>query len=230
MLTGIWGIGLVPTGDKDPFGLRRAALGVLRILMETPLPLDLADLIADAQAGFASGILTQPVTEPLLDFMLDRLRGLLKDAGHAQDVIEAVLAQRPTRIDLVPPKLAAVRDFLGLPEALALAAANKRIGNILKKAEGALPEPDVALLQETAEKALFERVTLIAPVVKSHVANEDYADALKVLASVRAEVDQFFEDVMVNVDEPLIRANRLGLLKSLFDLLNAVADISKLGV
>jgi glycyl-tRNA synthetase beta chain len=116
-----------------------------------------------------------------------------------------------------------------------LAAANKRIGNILKKAEGALPEPDVALLQETAEKALFERVTLIAPVVKSHVvkshvANEDYADALKVLASVRAEVDQFFEDVMVNVDEPLIRANRLGLLKSLFDLLNAVADISKLGV
>ena len=229
-LVGFFGIGQIPTGDKDPFGLRRAALGVLRILMETPLPLDLADLIADAQAGFASGILTQPVTEPLLDFMLDRLRGLLKDAGHAQDVIEAVLAQRPTRIDLVPPKLAAVRDFLGLPEALALAAANKRIGNILKKAEGALPEPDVALLQETAEKALFERVTLIAPVVKSHVANEDYADALKVLASVRAEVDQFFEDVMVNVDEPLIRANRLGLLKSLFDLLNAVADISKLGV
>jgi glycyl-tRNA synthetase beta chain len=123
-----------------------------------------------------------------------------------------------------------VRDFLGLPEALALAAANKRIGNILKKSDSAVAEPDVALLQETAEKALFERVTLIAPVVKSHVANEDYADALKVLASVRAEVDQFFEDVMVNVDEPLIRANRLGLLKSLFDLLNAVADISKLGV
>ncbi len=229
-LVGFFGIGQIPTGDKDPFGLRRAALGVLRILMETPLPLDLAELIADAQAGFAAGVLTQPVAEPLLDFMLDRLRGLLKEAGYAQDVIEAVLAQRPTRIDLVPPKLAAVRDFLGLPEALALAAANKRIGNILKKAEGSLPEPDVALLQEAAEKALFERVTLIAPVVKSHVANEDYADALKVLASVRAEVDQFFAEVMVNVDEPLIRANRLGLLKSLFDLLNAVADISRLGV
>ncbi len=100
----------------------------------------------------------------------------------------------------------------------------------LKKAEGDLPEPDATLLQEPAEKALFERVVLIAPVVKSHVGNEDYADALKVLASVRAEVDQFFEDVMVNVDEPLIRANRLGLLKSLFDQLNAVADISKLGV
>lgn len=229
-LTGFFGIGQIPTGDKDPFGLRRAALGVLRILMETPLPLDLAELIADAQAGFAAGVLTQPVAEPLLDFMLDRLRGLLKDAGHSQDVVEAVLTQRPTRIDLVPAKLAAVRDFLHLPEALALAAANKRIGNILKKAEGNLPEPDIALLQEPAEKALFERVVLIAPVVKSHVTNEDYADALKVLASVRAEVDQFFEDVMVNVDEPLIRANRLGLLKSLFDQLNAVADISKLGV
>ena len=175
-------------------------------------------------------MLTQPVAEPLLDFMLDRLRGLLKDAGHAQDVIEAVLAQRPTRIDLIPAKLAAVRDFLLLPEALALAAANKRIGNILKKAEQSLPEPDEALLQESAEKALFERVTLIAPVVKSHVANADYANALKALASVRAEVDRFFDDVMVNVDEPLLRANRLGLLKSLFDQLNAVADISRLGV
>ncbi|WP_153111787.1 glycine--tRNA ligase subunit beta [Propionivibrio limicola] len=229
-LVGFFGIGQIPTGDKDPFGLRRAALGVLRILMETPLPLDLATLIADAAAGFPANVLTQPVAEPLLDFMHDRLRGLLKDAGHAQDAIEAVLAQRPTRIDLVPAKLDAVRDFLHLPEALALAAANKRIGNILKKAEGNLPEPDVALLQEPAEKALFERVVLLAPLVHSHVANEDYGDALKVLASVRAEVDQFFEDVMVNVDEPLIRGNRLGLLKSLFDQLNAVADISKLGV
>lgn len=229
-LVGFFGIGQIPTGDKDPFGLRRAALGVLRILMESPLPLDLSDLIADAQAGFAAGVLTQPVAEPLLDFMHDRLRGLLRDAGHAQDAVEAVLAQRPTRIDLVPAKLAAVRDFLRLPEALALAAANKRIGNILKKAEGALPEPDVALLQEPAEKALFERVVLIAPLVKSHVANEDYADALKVLASVRAEVDRFFDEVMVNVDEPLLRGNRLGLLKALFDQLNAVADIARLAV
>jgi glycyl-tRNA synthetase beta chain len=229
-LTGFFGIGQIPTGDKDPFGLRRAALGVLRILMESPLPLDLAELIADAQAGFTAGVLTQPVSDPLLDFMLDRLRGLLKDAGHAQDAIEAVLAQRPTRIDCVPAKLAAVRDFQRLPDALALAAANKRIGNILKKAEGVLPEPDVALLQEPAEKALFERVVLIAPLVRSHVANADYADALKALAAVRAEVDRFFDEVMVNVDEPLLRANRLGLLKALFEQLNAVADISRLAV
>ena len=229
-LVGFFGIGQIPTGDKDPFGLRRAALGVLRILMEKPMPLDLGEMIAATSAAFPSGMLTSGFAEQLHDFMLDRLRGLLKDAGHAQDVIEAVLTQRPTRIDLVPAKLAAVRDFLHLPEALALAAANKRIGNILKKAEGTLPEPDMALLQEPAEKALFERVVLIAPLVGSHVANEDYADALKVLASVRAEVDKFFEDVMVNVDEPLIRANRLGLLKSLYNQLNAVADISKLGV
>ena len=229
-LVGFFGIGQIPTGDKDPFGLRRAALGVLRILMESPLPLDLAELIADARAGFAAGVLTQPVNEPLLDFMLDRLRGLLKDAGHAQDAVEAVLAQRPTRIDCVPAKLAAVRDFQRLPEALALAAANKRIGNILKKTEGKLPEPDVALLLEPAEKALFERVLLISPLVKSHVANADYAAALKTLAAVRAEVDHFFDEVMVNVDEPLLRANRLGLLKALFDQLNAVADISRLAV
>jgi glycyl-tRNA synthetase beta chain len=229
-LTGFFGIGQIPTGDKDPFGLRRAALGVLRILMESPLPLDLAALIADAQAGFSAGVLTQAVAEPLLDFMFDRLRGLLRDAGHAQDVVEAVLAQRPTRIDLVPARLDAVRRFLALPEALALAAANKRIGNILKKAEGVLPKPDPALLLEDAEKALFARIQAIAPVVSAHVASQSYADALKALASVRAEVDHFFDKVMVNVEDTAVRANRLGLLKALFDQLNAVADISKLGV
>ncbi len=229
-LSGFFGIGQIPTGDKDPFGLRRAALGVLRILMESPLPLDLAELIADAQAGFAPGVLTQPVTEPLLDFMFDRLRGLLKDAGHAQEVVEAVLAQAPTRIDLVPAKLDAVRAFLALPEALALAAANKRIGNILKKAETELPAPDAALLCEEAEKVLFARVQEIAPRVKAHVASEAYAEALRALASVRAEVDHFFDKVMVNVDDSAVRINRLGLLKALFDQLNAVADISKLGV
>ena len=229
-MTGFFGIGQIPTGDKDPFGLRRASLGVLRILMETPLPLDLADLIADAQTGFAPGILTQPVGEPLLDFMLDRLRGLLKDAGHTQDVIEAVLVQNPTRIDLVPAKLSAVRAFQQLPEAQALAAANKRIGNILKKAEGELPVPVANLLAEDAEKALFARVQEIAPVVGKHVQNQAYAEALQVLATVRAEVDHFFDKVMVNVDDPAVRANRLGLLKALFDQLNAVADISKLGV
>ena len=230
-LVGFFGIGQLPTGDKDPFGLRRAALGVLRILMETPLPLDLAELIETAaQALQAQGIQLEPVTQPLLVFMLDRLRGTLRDAGYSIDVIEAVLAQQPTRIDRVPARLAAVREFQQLPESLALAAANKRIGNILKKADANLPEADVALLEEDAEKALFERVRLIAPLVKSHVANEDYAEALKVLASVRTEVDRFFAEVMVNVPEPALRGNRLGLLKALFEQLNAVADIAKLAV
>jgi glycyl-tRNA synthetase beta chain len=229
-LVGFFGIGQIPTGDKDPFGLRRAALGVLRILMETPLPLDLNELIADAQAGFAAGLLTQPVVDPLRDFLLERLRGLAKDAGYAPDAVEAVLAQRPARIDRVPRRLAAVRDFLRLPEALALAAANKRIGNILKKAEGDLPEPDAARLLESAEKALFERVTQLKPVVEAHVARENYGEALKALAAVRAEVDRFFDEVLVNADEPALRANRLGLLKALSGLLNAVADISRLGV
>ena len=142
-LVGFFGIGQLPTGDKDPFGLRRAALGILRILMEGPLPLDLRALITDAAASFPAGVLNGEFAEQLLDFMLERLRGSLRDAGHAQDVVDAVLAQRPTRIDLVPAKLEAVRAFLALPEAQALAAANKRIGNILKKAEGPLSEPEI---------------------------------------------------------------------------------------
>ncbi|HRD94558.1 MAG TPA: glycine--tRNA ligase subunit beta, partial [Accumulibacter sp.] len=230
-LVGFFGIGQLPTGDRDPFGLRRAALGVLRILMETPLPLDLAELIGDARNALnAQGIELAAVDQPLLVFILDRLRGMLRDAGHSIDVIEAVLAQQPTRIDRVPARLAAVAEFQKLPEALALAAANKRIGNILKKAEADLPEPDIALLEEDAEKALFQRVLLIAPLVTAHVANEDYADALQVLASVRGEVDRFFEEVMVNVPEPLLRGNRLGLLNVLSRQLNAVADIAKLAV
>ena len=231
-LVGFFGIGQVPTGDKDPFGLRRAALGVLRILMESPLPLDLRELLRDAAAGFPPGllVLADGIPPQLEDFFFDRLRGLLREAGHAQDVVEAVLAQKPSRIDLVPAKLAAVRDFLQLPEALALAAANKRIGNILKKAEGAVLAPAASLLVEDAEKALYARVQALGPVVKAHVARQGYADALKALASVRAEVDQFFDKVMVNVDDSALRDNRLGLLKALFDQLNAVADISKLGV
>ncbi len=229
-LVGFFGIAQIPTGDKDPFGLRRAALGVLRILLETPLPLDLRQLIDTTASGFPPGVLLNGFTEQLIDFMFDRLRGYLKDAGHGQDAIEAVLVQRPTRIDLIVPKLEAVRAFVALPEAQALAAANKRIGNILKKADGAIGEPALELLQEEAEKALFERLLHLAPQVKSFVANEDYADALRVLAGVRAEVDRFFDDVMVMAEEPLLRANRLALLKALSEQLNAVADISRLAV
>ncbi len=228
-LVGFFGIGQLPTGDKDPFGLRRAALGVLRILIETPLPLDLAALIADTADGFKPGLLTAAGLEAqLLDFMFERLRNLLRDAGHAVDVVDAVLALRPLRMDLVPAKLDAVRIFRGLPEAEALAAANKRIVNILKKADGELPEPDVALLQEDAERALFHAVVEVAPLVRSHVANEDYTDALCVLAGLRAAVDRFFDDVMVMAEEPLTRQNRLALLRQLAGLMNQVADLSRL--
>jgi len=230
-LIGFFGIGQLPTGDKDPFGLRRAALGVLRILMETPLPLDLAELIDEAAAGFGIGVLNGDYKAQLLDFMLERLRGQLRDIGHEQKLVDAVLALRPTRIDKVPAKLAAVKAFVQLPEAEALAAANKRIVNILRKTEGAAGEVadvDVALLQEPAEKALFERVTAIQPSIRSFVANEDYADALKALAGLRFDVDAFFDGVMVMAEEPLTRANRLALLRQLAGLMNQVADISKL--
>ncbi len=228
-LVGFFGIGQLPTGDKDPFGLRRAALGVLRMLIEAPLPLDLAELIADAAAGFDKNLLSQPAFETaLLDFMFERLRNLLRDQGHAVDIVEAVLSLRPTRIDVVPAKLDAVRNFGALPEAEALAAANKRIVNILKKAEGVLPEPDVALLQEDAERALFHKVIDVAPLLRSHVENENYTEALLVLAGLRAEVDRFFDQVMVMAEEPLTRQNRLALLSLLAGLMNKVADISRL--
>ena len=162
--------------------------------------------------------------------MFDRLRGFLRDAGHAQDTVEAVLVQRPERIDLIPAKLEAVKQFVVHDAAQALAAANKRIGNILKKAEGSIPEPKVALLQEDAEKALYDRIAGLAPLVSAHVAQGEYAAALLALSAVRDEVDGFFDQVMVNVDDPAVRANRLGLLKALYEQLNAVADISKLAV
>ncbi len=228
-LVGFFGIGMVPTGDKDPFALRRAALGVLRILMETPLPLELPKLIETSAAGFKPGLLTADgFAAQLQDFMFERLKNLLRETGRDGAVIDAVLALKPARIDLVPAKLAAVEAFRALPEAEALAAANKRIVNILKKAEGTPGEPDVALLQEAAEKALFHQVVEVAPLVRSHVANEDYTDALRVLAGLRAAVDQFFEDVMVMAEEPLTRANRVALLAQLAGLMNQVADISRL--
>ncbi|WP_288023595.1 glycine--tRNA ligase subunit beta, partial [Thauera sp.] len=228
-LVGFFGIGMVPTGDKDPFALRRAALGVLRILIEAPLPLELPKLIDTAAAGFKPGLLTaEGFAAQLQDFMFERLKNLLRETGRDGAVIDAVLALKPVRIDLVPAKLAAVEAFRALPEAEALAAANKRIVNILKKAEGAPGEPDLALLQEEAEKALFRQVVEVAPLVRSHVANEDYTAALCALAGLRAAVDQFFEDVMVMAEEPLTRANRLALLAQLAGLMNQVADISRL--
>jgi len=227
-IVGFFGIGEKPTGDKDPFALRRAALGVLRILMETPLPLDLAQMIADAAQGFGPGVLAAGFETDLLAFFTDRLRGQLRETGASAEQVEAVLANSPTRIDSVPARLAAVKAFAALPEAEALAAANKRIVNILKKAEGTIGEPDVALFAEDAEKALFAELNALAPSVRSMLAAEDYTGALRSLASLRGAVDSFFDSVMVMAEEPLIRANRLALLKALAALLNGVADISRL--
>ena len=227
-LIGIYGIGLVPTGDRDPFGLRRHALGVLRILTEKGLPLDLMQLLQFTRSLFPGEMLADSVAQDVHGFMLERLKNFLRERNFEADEVESVICQNPTRIDLVIARLLAVRAFRKLPEAAALAAANKRIQNILKKTEAPAGQADVALLQENAEKALFDAVTRLTPTVVSQVGNCDYADALSALAGVRAEVDGFFDEVMVMTDEPLVRNNRLALLKQLGDLMNQVADISKL--
>lgn len=227
-LTGIYGIGLGPTGDKDPFGLRRAALGALRILIETPLPLDIVDLLQRARARFPGESVSQSVAVDLHGFMLERLRHYLRERSYQPSVIDAVIAQHPTRIDQVIARIDAVRVFLAMPEAESLAAANKRIRNILKKTDTATGAPQVDYLREPAEKALFEAVRSLEPLVAAFVAAEDYTDALKLLSGARAAVDAFFEQVMVMTDEPLVRNNRLALLASLDRLMNQVADISRL--
>jgi glycyl-tRNA synthetase beta chain len=236
-LVGIWGIGLAPTGEKDPFALRRHALGVLRILIEKQLPLDLRALLDAAYAPFAAiATVTNPV-DALYGFFLDRLRPLLRDRGYASNEIEAVLSDAPTRFDDVIARLDAVRAFAALPESEALAAANKRIGNILKKSEdGAVVSTDTAaetgvqaaLLQEAAEKSLYEDLLRVAPQARAHRDAGEYAQALTVLAGLRGSVDAFFNEVMVNADDPALRANRLALLRGLHAAMNAVADISKL--
>ncbi len=227
-LVGIYGIGLVPTGDKDPFGLRRHALGVLRILAEKGLPLDLVALLQFARSLFPGEMVADSVALDVHGFMLERLKGYLRDKGFEAAEVDAVVSQNPTRIDLVPPRLEAVREFGKLPEAAALAAANKRIRNILKKTEAPSGSPDPALMQEAVERDLFEAVSRLAPLVAALIHNEDYTGALTQLAGARQAVDSFFDGVMVMADEPLIRNNRLALLKSLGDLMNQVADISKL--
>ena len=227
-LVGIYGIGLIPTGDKDPFGLRRHALGVLRILIETPLALPLDMLLQLSKDSFTAGKLSGSVVADVHGFMLERLRGYLRERDFYPDEIEAVVCQNPTRIDLVIPRLDAVRFFRKLPEAAALAAANKRIQNILKKTakvEAAI-QPD--LLQENAERSLYEVVQRLAPQVEAGMQKQDYTAMLTLLASARTAVDEFFDQVMVMAEDPAVRGNRLALLKRLGDLMNQVADISKL--
>jgi len=252
-LVGMFGIGNLPTGDKDPFALRRHALGVIRMLVEKDLPLELTPLLT---AAFESIDLTRqlelsgdtpsshstlvrdtvvtldPATPiKVADFIFDRLAGSLREQGYSALEVDAVLALRPQRLGEVPKRLAAVRAFAALPEAPALAAANKRISNILKKADAA----DVAdahvsqlLLKEAAEVALFAAMQDITPRAQALFEAGDYAASLQTLAALRAPVDAFFEDVMVNAEALDLRLNRLGLLKTLHLAMNQVADLSRL--
>ncbi len=228
-LIGFFGIGQVPTGDKDPFGLRRAALGVLRILMEAPLPLALPELIDDAAAGFAPELLVGEWRTASADFFRERLRHMLRDAGHDHKAVDAVLALDPARIDQVPARLAAVKAFAALPEAEALAAANKRVGNILKKVDGKVePRFEYILLKEVAEQALASALIPVGAEAESAFNGGDYTASLLALAKLKKPVDTFFDDVMVNAEDAALRANRLGLLATLHQAMNRVADISKL--
>ncbi|MBN3850985.1 glycine--tRNA ligase subunit beta [Paraburkholderia sp. Ac-20342] len=228
-LVGIWGIGLQPTGEKDPFALRRHALGVLRILVEKQLPVDFVELLRAAYAQFAGVPNVADSTDAIYEFSMDRLRGLLRERGYAAGEIDAVLALNPTRLDDIVARLDAVREFASLAEAASLASANKRISNILKKSDGAANggvQP--ALLTEAAEKALHAQLEQVAPRVQSQLAAREYTGALTALAALREPVDTFFNDVMVNADDPALRANRLALLGALHQQMNCVADISRL--
>ena len=225
-LVGMFGIGNLPTGDKDPFALRRHALGLIRMLMERDLPLGLDALISQAAPAFGGQI--GSVAQPLAQFIDDRLAGALREQGfHAQEV-DAVLALRPQRLGDVPRRLAAVRAFAELPEAPALAAANKRIGNILKKAPEVDAHVSLVLLKEPAEIALYAAMQQVLPHAQALFQGGDYTGSLQALAALRVPVDAFFDGVMVNADELDLRLNRQGLLKSLFAAMNRVADLSRL--
>ncbi len=225
-LVGMFGIGNLPTGDRDPFALRRHALGVIRMLVEKELPLDLETLLHSALPAFGDKI--QDPTAPLADFIYDRLAGSLREQGYSAQEVDAVLAVRPQRLALVAKQLAAVRAFAALPEAPALAAANKRVTNILKKAGDVDAHVNPDLLREQAEKDLYAALQRFVPEADALFAAGDYTASLQTLAVLRAPVDAFFDDVMVNAEELDLRLNRQGLLQSLHVAMNRVADLSRL--
>ncbi|CAJ0872873.1 Glycine--tRNA ligase beta subunit [Ralstonia sp. LMG 32965] len=227
-LVGIWGIGLQPTGEKDPFALRRHALGILRMLIEKPLALTIDDALQIAAASFDGIAAVKPDLAAISDFLYDRLRGYLKDKGYSTNEVEAVVSQRPQRLDDIVARLDAVRAFAALPQAEALAAANKRITNILKKTDAAIGAVQPQLLKEDAERALHQAVASSEPQVHDAFARGDFTTALKTLAGLREAVDTFFDGVMVMADDTALRDNRLALLAELHGLMNRVADISKL--
>jgi len=225
-LVGMFGIGNLPSGDKDPFALRRHALGVIRMLIEKDLPLDLGALVAGAVPAFGDRIAY--ASPALTDFIYDRLAGSLREQGYSAQEVDAVLALRPQRLGQVGRRLAAVRAFAALPESPALAAANKRIGNILKKAGDVDAHVNPKLLQEPAEQQLFAAMQRFVPEANAQFESGDYTASLQTLAVLHSAVDAFFDDVMVNAEEMDLRLNRQGLLKSLHDAMNRVADLSRL--
>ena len=222
-LAGLFGIGQLPTGDKDPFALRRHALGVIRMLIERDLPLDLGWLFEASQVKDAK------VAAQLADFIYERLAGSLREQGYSALEVDAVLGPRPQQLGDIPKRLAAVRAFAALPEAASLAAANKRVGNILKKVSVPVTaKTDAALLREAAEIALHAALAEVRPKADAAFEQGDYAASLQTLAALKGPVDAFFDGVMVNVDDEALRANRLGLLAILHAAMNRVADLSKL--
>jgi glycyl-tRNA synthetase beta chain len=228
-LAGMFGIGNLPTGDKDPFALRRHALGVARMLVEGNLALHFYEITRQAFAAFPAGVLQDQV-KVLDEFLIERLKGYLKDNGYSSPEVEAaVYAQQLGYWHTLPKRLAAVRAFAALPEAPALAAANKRVGNILKKVEGSVEAKiNPALLQAGEEQALADALKSVALRADSVWTNGQFEENLKALAALKDPVDAFFDKVMVNHDDPAIRANRLGLLATLHQAMNRVADLSKL--
>ena len=227
-LTGIFGIGQAPKGSADPFALRRAALGALRIIVEKNLPLDLEDLVKKSAALFGDKLTNKNVVADVVDFMLGRFRAWYQDEGIAVDVIQAVLARRPTRPADFDARVRAVSHFRTLDSAEALAAENKRVSNILAKADAAIGEINLTACVEPAEKALAEAVLALHTEVQPLIAKGDYTAVLDKLANLRAPVDNFFDNVMVNAEDPALRQNRLAILNTLQDLFLQVADISVL--
>lgn len=226
-LVGMFGIGNLPTGDRDPFALRRHALGVIRMLVEKNLPLELHALLQSAVPAFGDKI--TDATAQLEDFFFDRLSVSLREQGYSAQEVDAVLALRPQRLADVQKRLEAVRAFAALPEAQALAAANKRVSNILKKAEGDVQAlVNEALLVEQAEKDLFAALQTVAPKAQQQFESGDYTASLQTLAALRTPVDAFFEHVMVNAEDAALKVNRLGLLATLHGAMNRVADLAKL--
>ncbi|HEY1290901.1 MAG TPA: glycine--tRNA ligase subunit beta, partial [Burkholderiales bacterium] len=227
-LSGLFGIGQVPTGDKDPFGLRRAALGVIRILVERELGLSLSDLVNAAYAEFKGKPGVGDAHAEVEMFIFERARGYFLERDYTINEVESVLCLNPVRLDLVPRQLDAVRAFSRLPEAESLAAANKRIGNILKQAKAVPADFDAGLMVLPEEKSLASAFGKLRPGVDKAYSSLDYTGALKALAALKAPVDAFFDKVMVMDKDARVRDNRIGFLGTLHGTMNRIADLSKL--